>query len=164
MGRIYLMNYKSSKHEYELIDESVDYIGAYHNGVPSIMGAEVLYAADSFPDLLHQIKNSNDQKYYVVLDHIDSNRSTRTEKYPHYQSISPLSGYISSVCDYRIDRKCYTSDWQVDFVGDLWVKDNDDVIVRVKGFQKRAYDEVYKFIEIIRLKYTEAGTKEEMQG
>lgn len=84
---------------------------------------ELVYKADSLPDLLHQIQNSKDWRFYVVTDRYDSRGRYSSEEYPHHRNICTLAGFIPEVCDIRIDKgkPFLGAKWEIEMCRELWV-------------------------------------------
>lgn len=155
MGRIHLMHQKSPEVWY-LLEEDVDYIGASHNGKPLIMDAECVYSADSLWDMLHQMQNNKDWRFYVVHSWIDSKHRWRDQEYPHHRHICSIAGFIPEVCDIRLDDNPYLADWKVDFCRELWVCELDgEHMYKVRGWKKKAGKAAFEYIKGNKLKWEE---------
>ena len=118
---------------------------------------ECLYKAKDITNLLLAIQKAKDYRWYVVLDHIDSNGKTRQDEYPIHCGLQKLVGYIPSVCRFRIDNSPYFADWQVDYISELWIKNTESSIVKVANFTETRNKEVAQFMNTHNLQpqYTE---------
>ena len=142
---IYLMLQKSPL-VYYILNSDTDYIGAMHNGKPSILHTECIASAENMSDLLHQLQNLKCGKWYVESDWIGSDGKYRHDEYPMHQGLHKLDGFIKEVCDIRKDEKCYLRDWQVDYISELWFKHSDCEILLVRNFNKNMLLEVEKYM------------------
>ena len=120
------------------------------------MGHECIYSAASLWQMLHDMQSGRDYRFYVVLEWIDSRHMTRTMEYPHHRSIDTIAGYIPEVCDPRVNDNCYLADWQVNYVGELWVQPTDGVMYQVRGWSDKAAASVQRFIKERGLQWEEA--------
>ena len=145
---IYLKHQKQGN-IYYVLDDKTMYIGAMHQGVPSIANTECLYKAENISELLHTLHESKDERWYVVQDYIDSNEETRHEKYPLHCELHKLVGYVPEVCDIRKRDKTYSAEWEVDFLSELWIKDTEFCILKVVDFTEIRWKEVQKFVDNI---------------
>lgn len=142
---IYLMLQKSPL-VYYILNSDTDYIGATHNGVPSISHTECIASAENMSDLLHLLQEMNCGKWYVEQDWLGSDGKYRHDEYPMHQGLHKLDGFIKEVCDIRKDEKCYLRDWQVDYISELWFKHSDCEILLVRNFNKNMLLEVEKYM------------------
>lgn len=143
---IYLM-YQKNPQIYYILNSETDWIGAMHNGKPNIINTECVVSAENTPDLLHQLQDLENGKWYVETDWIGSDGKYRHDEYPIHQGLHRLDGYIKEVCDIRIDYKSYIRDWEVDFISELWFKHSDYEIMRVAEFNKNMLLEVGKYMK-----------------
>jgi hypothetical protein len=113
-------------------------IGVDCNRKPSGDGIEVLYEAPTLPDMLHQIQNRKDWRFYTVSQTLSSRGRQRSESYPHHRHICVLAGFISEVCDLRIRDKCFFGEkWEIEYEGELWISpfgNGGNEMYRVIGF------------------------------
>ena len=142
---IYLMSQKSPL-VYYILNSDTDYIGATHNGMPSILHTECIASAENMSDLLHQLQNMKCGKLYVETDWIGSDGKYRHDEYPIHQGLHRLDGFTKEVCDIRKDDKCYLRDWEINFISELWVKYSDGEITLVRDFNKNMLMEVEKYM------------------
>ena len=142
---IYLMLQKSPL-VYYILNSDTDYIGAMHNGMPSISHTECIASAENISDLLHQLQDIRCGKWYVEQDWLGSDGKYRHDEYPIHQGLHKLDGFVKEVCDIRKDEKCYLRDWEIDFVSELWVKYSDCDITLVRDFNKNMLLEVKKYM------------------
>ena len=142
---IYLMLQKSPL-VYYILNSETDYIGAMHNGIPSILHTECIASAENMSNLLHQLQDMKCGKWYVESDWLGSDGKYRHDEYPIHQGLHKLAGFVKEVCDIRKDEKCYLRDWEIDFVSELWVKYSDCDITLVRDFNKNMLLEVKKYM------------------
>lgn len=142
---IYLMLQKSPL-VYYILNSETDYIGAMHNGIPSILHTECIASAENMSNLLHQLQDMKCGKWYVESDWLGSDGKYRHDEYPIHQGLHKLDGFVKEVCDIRKDEKCYLRDWEIDFVSELWVKYSDCDITLVRDFNKNMLLEVKKYM------------------
>lgn len=142
---IYLMLQKSPL-VYYILNSDTDYIGAMHNGKPSILHTECIASAENMSDLLHLLQEMNCGKWYVEQDWLGSDGKYRNDEYPMHHGLYKLDGFIKEVCDIRKDEKCYLRDWQVDYISELWFKHSDCEILLVRNFNKNMLLEVEKYM------------------
>lgn len=142
---IYLMLQKSPL-VYYILNSETDYIGAMHNGIPSISHTECIASAENMSNLLHQLQDMKCGKWYVESDWLGSDGKYRHDEYPIHQGLHKLDGFVKEVCDIRKDEKCYLRDWEIDFVSELWVKYSDCDITLVRDFNKNMLLEVKKYM------------------
>lgn len=142
---IYLMLQKSPL-VYYILNSDTDYIGAMHNGKPSILHTECIASAENMSDLLHLLQEMNCGKWYVEQDWLGSDGKYRHDEYPMHQGLHKLDGLIKEVCDIRKEDKCYLRDWEIKFISELWVKYADGEIALVRDFNKNILMEVEKYM------------------
>ena len=142
---IYLMLQKSPL-VYYIFNSETDYIGAMHNGIPSIFHTECIASAENMSNLLHQLQDMKCGKWFVESDWLGSDGKYRHDEYPIHQGLHKLDGFVKEVCDIRKDEKCYLRDWEIDFVSELWVKYSDCDITLVRDFNKNMLLEVKKYM------------------
>ena len=142
---IYLMLQKSPL-VYYILNSETDYIGAMHNGIPSILHTECIASAENMSNMLHQLQDMKCGKWYVESDWLGSDGKYRHDEYPIHQGLHKLDGFVKEVCDIRKDEKCYLRDWEIDFVSELWVKYSDCDITLVRDFNKNMLLEVKKYM------------------
>ena len=142
---IYLMLQKSPL-VYYILNSETDYIGAMHNGIPSILHTECIASAENMSNLLHQLQDMKCGKWYVESDWLGSDGKYRHDEYPIHQGLHKLDGFVKEVCDIRKDEKCYLRYWEIDFVSELWVKYSDCDITLVRDFNKNMLLEVKKYM------------------
>jgi len=119
---------------------------AWHNGKPSIITADCVYAAKTLPDMLHQIQNAKDSRFYVVQSWVDSQRVTRYNAYSHYMGIDPINEFVPKVCDIRADDNLYLAEWEVEYISELWYRDGDR-LTKVKYFTEKMEAAVKDYIK-----------------
>ena len=129
---------------------------AWHNGKPSIITADCVYAAETLPDMLHQIQDARDSRFYIAQDWIDSGRITRHKAYPHHIGINPITGVIREVCDIRTDDHPYLAEWEVEYISELWYRDGDR-LTKVKYFTEKMEAAVKDYIKEDGLVFDEGG-------
>lgn len=149
---IYLM-FQKNPLMYYILNSETDYIGAMHNGIPSIMHTECIASADSVTALLHQLQESKSGKWYVETDWINSNGKYRHDEYPAHQGLNRLDGFIKDVCNIRKEENCYLSDWEVHYISELWVKHTDCEMLRVECFNSKMSMEVKKYMTFHNLSH-----------
>lgn len=157
MGKVHLCKQNSGKLEtWFVLEESVDYIGAMHDGKVSISYTKDVMQADSITELLHKLQSDKESEWewYVVMSAIDSQHRTREEKYPHHRELHILSGYIPAVCDFMLESG-YTYDWEVRYLSELWVAPNSYLMIKVSGFAEAMMRARDKYIENKELKFEE---------
>lgn len=152
MGKIHLCCQKYGRENWFVLEEGVDYIGAMHDGKVSMIHTVDFMQADSMTDLLHKLQDSEDDRWYVVSDFLDSRNQTRREEYPHHRELHILTGYLPKACDFQIDRT-YLSKWEVRYKRELWVQLDDSTMVKVQKFSDKMDRDLMTFIAKEGLKF-----------
>lgn len=132
---------------YYILNSDTDYIGAMHNGKPSIMHTDCIASAENISELLHQLQDLKNGKWYVGSDWIGSDGKYRHDEYPTHQGLNRLDGFVKEVCDIRKGEKCYLRDWEVDYISELWFKHSDCEIILVRNFNENMLLEVEKYMK-----------------
>ena len=152
MGKVHLCRQKYGGENWFILEEGVDYIGAMHDGKASMIHTVDFMQADSMTDLLHKLQDSEDDRWYVVSDFLDSKNQTRREEYPHHRELHILTGFLPRACDFQID-KSYISQWTVRYKRELWVQLDDSTMVKVQNFSDKMDRDLMRFIEKEGLKF-----------
>ena len=113
---------------------------------------QVIYQADTLPDMLHQMHTAKDWRFYVVDDTLSSKGEKVSEKYPHHRHICSLAGFIPAVCDIRLEggKPYFGAKWELRYQSQLWVCHGGwggDCLYKVEGFTEkmdRAVEEYMK--------------------
>ena len=155
MGKVFLMHQRHNDVWY-ILEKDVDYIGAWHNGKPSIYETDVVYEAEDLPGMLHRMQDQKDWRFYVVLDWIDNEGRKRSTEYPHHRSIQTLAGFIPEVCDIRFDKNPIDKrkEWEIEYCSELWYcRDGlkGDEMIRVRYFTAKMEEAVNELIDCQRL-------------
>ena len=101
---------------------------------------DVIYEADTLPDMLHQMHQAKDWRFYVVDDSYNSLGESSREKYPHHRHVCSLAGFIPEVCDIRSARPFMGEKWRVEYQKELWVCHGGwggDCLYKVEGFTEK---------------------------
>ena len=125
--------------EWYLLEKGVDYVGRYK---PKAQNHYVLYEANSIPELLHQMQNKKDWRFYIVTGSLSSKGRKREEEYPLHRHICPIAGFIPEVCDIRLQpgEHYFGEKWVIDYVRELFICPgglSGDKIIKVKGFTEK---------------------------
>jgi len=123
-----------------------DEASAWHNGIPSIMNTDCVYAAETLPDMLHQIQEAKDSRFYVELDWINDKKETRSQKYQYQMGIHVLIGYSPEVCDFETNGHPYLENWVVNYVSSLWYRACERM-TKVRYFTEKMEAAVKDYIE-----------------
>ena len=134
MKKIHFM-YQKQHDIWYIIDIDRDYWGAAHNGLISISGAEDVMQADSLTDLLLQLYDNEDDRFYVVQNTIYHDGKERYDKYPHFMSLHPLCGYIREVYEGVMIEKEYGKS----YISELWIRDrNTETLSKIRNFDRKS--------------------------
>lgn len=109
--------------------------------------AIVEYTADSIPQMLHDIQNAKDERFFLYLEAINDRHQKRRDRYPNHYEIHLAIGFIPEVCDIsdKLHDKPYDAKWSVSYPGELWVREGD-VMQKVQGFSEKIDEDALEFI------------------
>lgn len=129
MKKIHLMHQKNGDIWY-IIDTEKDGFGAAHNGLVSILHTEDVMQADSLTDLLTQIYDNKDRRFYIVVDTIYHDGSDQYEKYPDHMSLDPICGYMRDIFTGR------DNGHGISYVSELWIRE-DETLRKIRNFNMK---------------------------
>lgn len=152
MGKVFLMQQHNNNVLYILEEEEEDNIRAWKDGKPSIFATDIIYEAEDLSDMLHQMQDNKDWRFYVVLDWIDNTGARGSTEYPHHRHICTLAGFIREVCDIRREQgKLYCGrKWKVEYCSELWYCPdgwNGSQMWKVKHFGEKMENAVFSYME-----------------
>lgn len=112
---------------------------------------QTVYQSDTIPEMLHQIQDNMDWRFYVVTGTYNSLGETRQEKYENHRGICTISGFVDEVCDIRERDGVPYGDakWELDYITELWVCPGGyggNTIYRVEGFTEKMNRSVRAYI------------------
>ena len=144
---VFLMKWTEYRNgaQFYILNSDTDCIGAWHDGTPNVYHSECLESASCMTELLHKLQDKGGG-WCVTTDWINSWGETKNTKYPLFQGINRIDGFIPEVCDIRMG-ETYAANWKVEYISELWYRVSETQLEKVSGFEKNIVPEVEKFIK-----------------